>query len=220
MIRINLLPVKELKAEVSRRRELMIGTICLAVTVVSILAVYLYQLHRTSLLEKELADLQSELQVFNGKAKEVGSLQSKIKEFQSKHQVLQSINKKKSGPLGVMESLSAATPSALWLTEFRETGGTVTITGVAVDNQTIAEFLKALGSYPFFKETELVETTQSEQTGMPPRRFSIKSKLLYQPVTQPAGKAVATAPPPVVTPPIGGSDKVVSQPAETKSSQP
>jgi len=202
MIRINLLPVKELKAEVSRRREVMIGAGSLVATLALILGVYLYQLHRTSIFEKELADLRSELQVLNAKAKNVGILQNKIKEHQGKLQVLQSINKKKSGPLGVMESLSAATPSALWLTEFRESGGNVTITGVAVDNQTIAEFLKALGSYVFFKETELVETTQSEQSGMPPRRFLIKSKLLYQPPEQPAA-----------------SNKAGAQPAVTKSGQ-
>ena len=202
MIRINLLPVKELKAEVSRRREVMIGAGSLVATLALILGVYLYQLHRTSIFEKELADLRSELQVLNAKAKDVGILQNKIKEHQGKLQVLQSINKKKSGPLGVMESLSAATPSALWLTEFRESGGNVTITGVAVDNQTIAEFLKALGSYVFFKETELVETTQSEQSGMPPRRFLIKSKLLYQPPEQPAA-----------------SNKAGAQPAVTKSGQ-
>ena len=197
MIRINLLPVKELKAEVGRRRELMIGAGSLVATLALILGVYLYQLHRTSTLEKELADLRSELQVLNVKAKEVGILQNKIKEHQGKVQVLQSINKKKSGPLGVMESLSAATPSALWLTEFRESGGNVTITGVAVDNQTIAEFLKAIESYAFFKETELVETTQSEQSGVPPRRFLIKSKLLYQPLEQPAATNKAGAQPAV-----------------------
>lgn len=186
MIRINLLPVKELKAEVGRRREVMIATVSLVVTVAAILGIYLYQLQRASTLEKDLAELRSELQVFNRKAQEVGIIQGKIKEYQSKVQVLESINKKKSGPLGVMESLSAATPSALWLTEFRETGGNVTITGVAMDNQTIAEFLKTLGSYAFFKETELVETTQSEQAGLPPRRFSIKSKLFYQPPAEPA----------------------------------
>ena len=195
MIRINLLPVKELKAEVGRRREITIAAVSLVVMVVSIVGVYLYQLHRASVLESELTKLRSELQVFNSKAKEVSLIQNKMKEYQSKLQVLDSINKKKAGPSGVMESLSAATPSALWLTEFRETGGNVTITGVAVDNQTIAEFLKALGSYAFFKETELVETTQSEQAGMPPRKFSIKSKLFYQPPAGPAASDKAGAQP-------------------------
>src|SRR5215831_8671748 len=111
MIRINLLPVKELKAEVGRRREVVIATVSLVVTVAAILGVYLYQLNRASILETELAELRSELQVFNRKAKEVGIIQGKIKEYQSKLQVLDSINKKKSGPFGVMEACPPPHPA-------------------------------------------------------------------------------------------------------------
>lgn len=200
MIRVNLLPVKELKAEVSRRREIMIGACCLAATVVVIGGLYLYQLRRTSLAERELADLRRELQGLNIKAKDVADLQDKIKGYENKQNVLESINKKKSGPLRIMESLSAATPSTLWLTQFKESGGNVTITGLAVDNQTIADFLKALESYPFFREPELVETIQSDQTGTPPRRFAIRSKLLYQPPAQ-----------------AGAGNKAESKPAATKA---
>ena len=181
MIRINLLPVKELKAEVVRRCELMIGGVSLALTGVLILGVYAYQWRQVSTVEKELDELRKELQVLNVKAKDVTELQRKIKEFEGKNKVIDDINKKKSGPVRVMESLAVATPSALWLTEFKEIGGNLTITGVAVDNQTIAEFLKALASYAYFNNTELVETTQNQQAGLPPRRFLIKSRLNYQP---------------------------------------
>jgi type IV pilus assembly protein PilN len=181
MIRINLLPVKELKAEVVRRRELMIGGVSLALTGVLILGVYAYQWRQASSVEKELDELRNELQVLNIKAKDVAELQRKIKEFEGKNKVIDDINKKKSGPVRVMESLAVATPSALWLTEFKEIGGNLTITGVAVDNQTIAEFLKALATHAYFNNTELVETTQNQQAGLPPRRFLIKSRLTYQP---------------------------------------
>ena len=181
MIRINLLPVKELKGEVIRRGELMIGGVSLALTGILILGVYTYQWRQVSAVEKELDELRKELQVLNVKAKDVAELQRKIKEFEGKNKVIDDINKKKSGPVRVMESLAVATPSALWLTEFKEIGGNLTITGVAVDNQTIAEFLKALASYAYFNNTELVETTQNQQAGMPPRRFLIKARLNYQP---------------------------------------
>ena len=181
MIRINLLPVKELKAEVVRRRELMIGGVSLALTGVLILGVYAHQWRQVSTVEKELEELRKELQVLNVKAKDVTELQRKIKEFEGKNKVIDDINKKKSGPVRVMESLAIATPSALWLTEFKEIGGNLTITGVAVDNQTIAEFLKALAAHAYFNNTELVETTQNQQAGLPPRRFLIKSRLNYQP---------------------------------------
>jgi type IV pilus assembly protein PilN len=186
MIRINLLPVKELKAEEVRRRELMIGGVCLALTTILILSVYLYQWRQASALEKELEELRKELQVLNVKAKDVMELERKVKEFAGKNKVIDDINKKKSGPVRVMESLALATPNTLWLTESKEASGNLTITGVAVDNQTIAEFLKALASHPYFSHTELVETTQNQQAGQPPRRFLIKSRLTYQPKLLPA----------------------------------
>ncbi|MET0643871.1 MAG: hypothetical protein ABWZ17_05805, partial [Candidatus Binatia bacterium] len=103
MIRINLLPVKELKAEVVRRRELMIGGVSLALTGVLILGVYAYQWRQASSVEKELDELRNELQVLNVKAKDVAELQRKIKEFEGKNKVIEDINKKKSGPVRVME---------------------------------------------------------------------------------------------------------------------
>lgn len=201
MIRINLLPVKELKAEEVRRRELMIGGVCLALTIFLIMGVYAHQWRQASALEKELEELRQELQVLNVKAKDVAVLQRKVKEFAGKNKVIDDINKKKSGPVRVMESLALATPSTLWLTEFKEVGGNLTITGVAMDNQTIAEFLKALASHPYFSNTELVETTQNQQAGLPPRRFLIKSQLTYQPKVP----SVADAKP--VSAPATGKDK-------------
>jgi type IV pilus assembly protein PilN len=195
MIRINLLPIKELKAEVVRRRELTIGGVSLALTGVLILGVYLYQWRHASVLENELVELRKELQVLNVKAKDVAEFQKRNKEFEGKNSVIENINKKKSGPVRIMETLSLVTPSALWITEFKEAGGNATITGVAADNQTIAAFLRALGSNAYFSNTELVEATQTEQKGMPPGKFSIKSRLTYQPaVASPVPEQPATAP--------------------------
>jgi type IV pilus assembly protein PilN len=182
MIRINLLPVKEIKAEVSRRRELTLGALCLGATLAVIAGLYVVQYGRVSALENELTALRTELTTLNGQAKAVTDLENKIREVKGKHQVIEEINKKKAGPVRVMQSLSASMPGALWLTQFKETGGNLSITGVAADNQTIAEFLTSLGSHAYFQNTELVETTETDQAGAARKRFSIKSKLQYLPV--------------------------------------
>jgi len=182
MIRINLLPVKEIKAEVGRRREITVGVLCLGAILAVVLGLYVVQFGRVSALERELEALRGELTTLTKQAKGVTELEVKIKEVKGKHQVIEEINKKKSGPVRVMQSLSSATPPTLWLTQFKEIAGSLTITGVASDNQTIAEFLKSLSTHPYFRSTELVETTQTDQAELPPRRFLIKSQLLYQPV--------------------------------------
>ena len=197
MIRINLLPVKELKAEVSRRREVTFGGLCLGLALAAMAGLYVVQYSRISSLQNEIADLNAELASLNAKAKSVADLEARIKEVKSKHQVIEEINRKKSGPARVMQSLSTATPRALWLTQFKEIGGNLTITGLATDNQTIANFLKALASHSYFKNTELVETTQTDQKAAP-KRFSIKSQLQYQPALAQAKAESAQAKAPLV----------------------
>jgi type IV pilus assembly protein PilN len=185
MIRVNLLPVRELQAAVIRRRDLTIGGIVLGSVIIVLLATYFLQYYQLSKLGSELEILRSEIQALNVKVKEVGDLQNRIKEYTSKHNIISDLNKKKTGPVGIMESLSAATPTRLWLTEFKETGGRLTINGTAADNQTVAEFLKALAASAYFRDVELVETTQGGQESGPFKKFSIRSAVSYLPAPKP-----------------------------------
>ena len=180
MIRINLLPVREIKAEVSRRRDLSVAAVALGLTVLLGLGAHQYQSYRLSTLGGQLANLRKDIQTLNLKLKEVSDLQNKIKEFKGKHKVIEDLNKQKVGPVRVMESLAAATPPSLWLTEFKETNGNVVINGMALDNQTVADFLKALSTFAYFKDIELVETTQADEKTGPYKKFSIKSGVSYQ----------------------------------------
>jgi type IV pilus assembly protein PilN len=191
MIHINLLPVRELVAGVRRRRELTVGAIVVGVAALILAGLFSYQVYALTTLNKELTTLRTDIQALNVKVKEVGELQNRIKEFNSKHKVIADLNRKKSGPVGVMESLSVATPSRLWLTEFKEIGGKLTISGLAADNQTVADFLNALATTVYFRDVELVETTQGQEAGAF-KKFTIRTALYYLP--QPAtGKNPGTA---------------------------
>ncbi|MGH7873342.1 MAG: PilN domain-containing protein [Candidatus Binatia bacterium] len=179
MIHVNLLPVKELMAAVRRRRELTLGAIVVGAATLVLAGLFLYQTYNLSTLNSELTTLRNDIQTLNVKVKEVGDLQNRIKEFNSKHKVIADLNRKKSGPVGVMESLSMATPSRLWLTEFKEIGGKLTISGFAADNQTVADFLKSLAATVYFRNVELVETTQGSQEAGPFKKFSIRTSVHY-----------------------------------------
>jgi len=181
MIRINLLPVKELEAESIRRRELTLGGAVLGSALLVMGVVYFLQWHEHSRLENELIDLRSEIQALNVKVKEVGELQNKIKDLRGKNKIFEDLSKKRVGPVRVLESLSVATPTSLWLTELRENGGNVVINGLATDNQTIAEFMRALANSKYFNNVDLVEVVQEKAAAPGLKKFSIKSALLYQP---------------------------------------
>jgi len=181
MIRINLLPVKELTAEVGRRQELVVASIVLGLTVALAVTLYVFQSYRFYDLGTEVNSLKKEIEPLNVQLKEVGDLQQRVKALEQKIKVIDDLTKKKVGPVKVLESLSLATPSRLWLTEFKEAGGNLTINGLAVDNQTVADFLKALSTFAYFNNVDLIETTQVEEQGIPLKKFTIKSQLSYQP---------------------------------------
>lgn len=196
MIRINLLSAREIRAEIGRRQDLTIAAAALGVTLVLILIVFLYQISRSTLLSSRLSGLRQEIAALESRAKEVTELQKNISELKQKVKVIDDLSKKKVGPVRVMESLSGATPVRLWLTEFKENAGNLSLNGMAVDNQTVADFLKALSNTAYFKDVELVETSQAEQDKLLLKKFSLRSRLIYQPVmSEPKSPDTGAAPP-------------------------
>lgn len=188
MIRINLLPVREIKAEVGRHQDLVLAGASLGVTLALVLGLYLFQFFRVSGLEKELAGLRKEIETLNTQTKQVAELEKKVGEVKEKLKAIDELSGKKTGPVHVMESLSMAVPPSLWLIEFKESGGSLALTGLAIDNQTIADFLKALSNSPYFKDVDLIESVQVEQDGRTVKKFNLKATLSYRPppVPQPA----------------------------------
>jgi type IV pilus assembly protein PilN len=196
MIRINLLPVKQLQAEVTRRREIIIGSVGMGCALLLLLGSYLYQSYQLTQRENELTALRTELQALNAKVKEVADLQVKIKDLRGKHKIIEDLNNKKSGPVLVMASLSLATPASLWLTDLREGGGNVTMNGLAVDHETVANFMRSLAASKHFTEVELVETTQGAGPTSALKKFAIKARVLYRPQSgQPADAKTKTSAP-------------------------
>lgn len=196
MIRVNLLPVREIEAKVGRKQEALGGSVCLVLILLIAGAVYAYQARQISNLEAELAELQQEITKLNSEVRQVGELQKGVGELKEKNKIIEDLNNKRTGPVQVMESLAGATPARLWLTEFKETGGTVTINGFATDNQTIADFLKTLARIPNFKNVELLESMQTDQDSPAVKKFIIKSNVSYQtPAPSAAGKPASVPSP-------------------------
>jgi len=181
MIRINLLPFREIQAEVGRRQELALAGLSVGVTLLLVFVVYLFQAYRLLQLNNEIDGFNKEIAILDVHAKGVADLQQKIADLRGKVKAIDELNQKKTGPVRLMEGLSTATPGRLWLVEFKESGGDLSLGGMAVDNQTIAEFLKALGGLPYFRNVELVEATQVEQEGVSLKKFSVKANVVYQP---------------------------------------
>lgn len=179
MIRINLLPVKEKAEAASQRQELTLVVLALLLVVGVCAMLSLNQMRRASALDAEVAQLRQSIEALESKVKDVADLDRKRKDLDAKLKVIAELGNKRVGPAHVLVDLGGATPERAWLTEFTELGGGATLTGQAVDNQTIAQFLRDLSSSEFFTSVDLVETSAADTGEATVRKFILKANVNY-----------------------------------------
>jgi type IV pilus assembly protein PilN len=179
MIRINLLPVEEAQRAAGRRQELALGSLVIAVAVLGLVAAHLWQGVRVGSARRELRRLTQELVTIQGPYTDALKTEQQKQELREKLRVIGQLEAKKVGPVRILADLSAATPDKLWLTEFADTGGALKLTGLGVDEQTVADFLRRLGTLPFFQSVDLDETSQVDQDGAKLKKFVIHAQIDY-----------------------------------------
>jgi type IV pilus assembly protein PilN len=179
MIRINLLPVKQ-AAQAERQRQELIRVCLLFVLLIALFVLgRVKQGHDLRTTDSRIQEVEAAVKALDSQVKDVRDLEAKQKALDAKLKVIADLGRKRVGPVGVMNDLAKATPDRVWLIDFTETGGAATITGEAVDNQIVAEFLRNLASSPYFTSVDLVETTQAEVGENKLRKFIVKASINY-----------------------------------------
>ena len=193
MIRINLLPVAETARVAGRRQDIALGALAIGGLVLALVGAHGWQKARIFAANRSLTQVAQELQAIQGPYADVQRLEAQKSELREKLRVIAQLEAKKVGPVRIMAGLSESTPEKLWLTEFADVGGTVKLTGLGVDEQTVADFMRRLGTLKFFRTVDLDETSQVTQDGAKVKKFVIRAQMDY-------GDA-APPPPPADAPP-------------------
>ncbi|MBI3770907.1 MAG: PilN domain-containing protein [Deltaproteobacteria bacterium] len=179
MIRINLLSARETEREVGRRAEGRLIVLGAMLAATMLLGIEVWSRMRMIPVRAEYADLQAQVKVLDTKTAELSELQKNKAELDEKLKTIGSLQQRKVGPANVLADLSDAAPEHVWLLEFTEDSGAATITGFAFDNQTIAVFMRNLGTSKYFTDVDLVETTQTAQKEIQLKKFVVKARLSY-----------------------------------------
>jgi type IV pilus assembly protein PilN len=100
----------------------------------------------SSLKNKE-SSKKVELEGYKKELEEIKKLEAAIKEIKSKLDVINNLKKGKTGPVLLLSAVADAVPKEkLYLTNLKEASGILTLTGVAMDNETVALFMDNLGT--------------------------------------------------------------------------
>jgi type IV pilus assembly protein PilN len=171
MIRINLVRGKRKKS-----RELNAGSLWIALPLV-VLAGTLY-FHTTvsgkiSRLNTEIVKANADIARLKKEIGEVEKFKARKAELQKKVDIISNLQKGRTGPVRHFEALSAAIPEKCWIDTLSVKDERVTLSGVALNNYTIANFMTALGQTGRFREVVLGAAEQTTVAGAKLVKFNL-----------------------------------------------
>ena len=161
MIRVNLLGEKvDHSATYTLQGVLYVCSILLSVFLI-------FLIHDSVVFEKnakidEKQSLERRLTKLNVVTQRVQELEDKQKTLREKLTTIATLKKKKNGPVHVLDDLTNALPEKAWVNDLTQKDGIMSIKGVALDNQTIAEFMAKVGQYPLF-DNDKVDLVKSSE---------------------------------------------------------
>jgi type IV pilus assembly protein PilN len=177
MIRINLLPVREVRRRLAARRQLQLGLVLIVASIAG--GAWFYTVQRQELAERrnELGRLSAELQALDKIIKEVQQFQEKKSVLEKKVEVIGGLKKSQRRPARLLDEVSRSLPEQVWLISLKESGQAYQILGRSFDNVGIAAFMENLERSVWFEGVELVESKSEALQGRQVLAFTVTARL-------------------------------------------
>ncbi|KAF0842996.1 type IV pilus assembly protein PilN [Methylovorus glucosotrophus] len=191
MIRINLLPHRQIK-RAERQREfnlMLVGTLILGVVIVFMVQTFIganidSQVNRNTRLEQANTQLDQQIA-------EIKELKNEIGAVLERKQVVENLQTNRSQTVMVLDELSRELPEGMFLKSIKQQGSVITIEGIADTNARVAALVRNLSSSPAMESPSLVEIKSATVNGMKQNDFIMNVNIkIRQPdsADEPKGK--------------------------------
>ncbi|HKJ98270.1 MAG TPA: PilN domain-containing protein [Desulfotignum sp.] len=159
MIRINLLPFRLARKRENIRRQVSIFFLTILLLLVG-LTWYTLGIKKTIDEKRHETDrVNAQIAIYKERADQVTEIQKRLKILEDKLKIVASLKLKRDEQLKLLEDLQARlVPEQMWIESLDADETTVTLTGIAFDNPTIANFMKRLEASPLYQEIDLKQT--------------------------------------------------------------
>jgi len=178
MITINLLPVREerRKQDLLRHASLVVLLAGLALVVVAVQHAAVKS--KVSARKKQVASLNAETENYKSRLAEVEDFKKQKKKIEKKLDVIEKLNRERSGPVRVLDELATRTPANVSLKELVTQKGVITLKGVGLNNEEVADYLSALEESDYFDDVKLETIKRTGLKGLKVSTFEIRAKLV------------------------------------------
>jgi len=178
MIKINLLLARKEKRKAALGKELIV----LIVSVVLLLGTLAFiQWELTKRKEDtyaQIAKTKNDIAYYKSLTTEVEKKKEEQRMLQNRLDIINSLRKQKASPAKVLDELSIDKPEKLQLESLKKEGAKLGMEGIALDDETIANFMTSLRKSKLFKNVDLIVDEQVEQSNMKFKKFILSCEII------------------------------------------
>ena len=183
MIRINLLPIRQLKKRVQNRNEIFAFIAVFCIILVGIGAWGLLISNKVKSLNETITAMTQKRDSFKPTIALMEQMKKDKKVLETKLEAIKALKKNAQITVRLLDEIAEKTPgNRLWLNSLTQRESEMLITGVALDNATLAQYMKDLSTSQYFKNAELANSSQIAVAGRKLKSFSLT--LAIMPLTK------------------------------------
>jgi type IV pilus assembly protein PilN len=176
MIRINLLPHREL-ARASRRRQFnMLLGIAVAAGLVAVVLGHTVIAARQSAQDARNAYLEQEIVKLDSQIGEIKKIREQTQALLARKQVVETLQSTRTEVVHLFDQMIRLLPDGLYLKSFKQVGDIVTISGYTQSSARVSTLMRNLDSSPWFESAGLVEIKSATVNNLRANEFVLTVK--------------------------------------------
>jgi len=178
MIRINLLPYRAARKKENIRYQVnvFIGSIIFVA-----LAVFWYNTilnNRIDKLKSDISSTREQVAKYQAINKEIDQIKKNLATLEKKIEVIDSLERDRKAPVQNLDSIyNLLVEKRMWYTQLEEKGAAIKVSGIAIDNQTVADYMTLIEKSDRFQDVRLTDIKHYAMQGK--ENLSLKQFNVY-----------------------------------------
>lgn len=157
MIRINLLPHREMRRRERQRAFLLASVAMVAVGGVIVVLVHGVLAARLEIQKGRNTFLESEIATLDKQIVEIRKLREQTQQLLARKRVVETLQANRSEVVELFDQIARQLPEGVYLRNVKQTGPTISITGFAQSNARVSTLMRNLDASPLLENAKLVE---------------------------------------------------------------
>ncbi|MDR2549666.1 MAG: PilN domain-containing protein [Desulfobulbus sp.] len=178
MIRINLLPVRDIVRRQKFLKQIIATLIGVGCIVGLLVVIELFQLASIGKVKEELADIETEKAKYTKILAEIKKIEEEKKVLTTKIEVINQLKQSSSLTVHALDEIANLTPAnRMWLKSLTQNGAQLELKGMALDDQTIARYMDDLEASAYIQNVRLAGSSLETYAERSLKAFSITANV-------------------------------------------